>query len=400
MQEMIKKINNNYQVDYWLLAFTPVLDTINGLFLIKKGATGFSLGTIYRLFFLIYLICGIFYYRKNFVKLLPLLYFPIVGFIRGFAGGNLFGCVTYAMKWFFPLALILYYGLRQDDKRTMRDVLGKCLDFWSIYVPVSLIVEYLLGIGSFAYYDAGFKGLYYSTNDLALVLIVLFIYSLHKALNSEQRIIIVICLLNFISIIILSTKSSVIFAIVSVGIMVVTSKSMKKRHLLSIIGISLISIAVLSVIMREQISNFILRYSTMWNNTSNDNLLTHFFSFATSGRTDRIDDFMGAISDGNNFFSNILFGWIYPDNAHVIEMDWHDSLCQYGVIGFLIIIVEYFTLIIKCKVKVQPYVYIVAVCFVYSILAGHVINGAFSGTAFAIVFSILLLDSQSKKESI
>ena len=37
------------------------------------------------------------------------------------------------------------------------------------------------------------------------------------------------------------------------------------------------------------------------------------------------------------------------------------------------------------------------VCLIYSILAGHVISGAFSGTTLALVFSLLLLDTNDIK---
>lgn len=169
MGKKIRFFNTNYQLDYWLLLITPIIDTINGLYIQKYGATGLSIGTIYRLLFMLYVIARICKKKMLFIRFLPLLYFPVIGIIRGASGGGLFGCITYAMKWLLPLILIIYYGLAKNNKQDIKRCLIRCLEFWSAFVPLSLIVEYLLQVGEVSYYDAGFKGLYYSTKDIILI---------------------------------------------------------------------------------------------------------------------------------------------------------------------------------------------------------------------------------------
>lgn len=388
MRIRIKRFYTKYLIDYWLILITPIVDTANGLFLLRYGATGFSIGTVYRLLLLIYVILRLFKNKMLIIQFLPLLYFPLIGLARG--GDNAFGCFTYAMKWLLPVALILYYGMGKRDKTDIKNCLIRSLDFWSIFVPVSLIVEYIFKLGNETYYDAGFKGLYYSTNDIAVVLIVLFIYTLYKTIYIDNKNA-VVCLFSFIAIIILSTKSTVIFALVSLVYFLVVSKKLKIRHLLSIAAIMIVVWWFANT--NQILEKFMLRYSNMWNNTVTDNWISNFLFFATSGRTSRIGIMFDKIHDNGLYMSNLLFGWIQPDNAHVIEMDWHDLICQYGIIGFIICVLEYVLLFIKSNIKSQPYYYIVIVCMIYSILAGHVISGAFAGTVLAMIFALLLLES-------
>ena len=397
MGKKIRFFNTNYQLDYWLLLITPIIDTINGLYIQKYGATGLSIGTIYRLLFMLYVIARICKKKMLFIRFLPLLYFPVIGIIRGASGGGLFGCITYAMKWLLPLILIIYYGLAKNNKQDIKRCLIRCLEFWSAFVPLSLIVEYLLQVGEVSYYDAGFKGLYYSTNDIALVLIVLYIYTLYKTININRKYIIM-CVLNLLAIIILSTKSSLIFAAISVVYMLLKSNKIKFRHMIPAMVLTAIVGIITITLMRSHLEGFWNRYANMWNNINGNNLIARLLVFATSGRTERIQEFFAKISEDGIFATNLLFGWIYPDNAHVIEMDWHDLICQYGVIGFAICFYEYATLLIKCKVNSEPYWYAVIVCFIYSILAGHVISGAFSGTAMALVFALLIIESSELKK--
>lgn len=127
---------------------------------------------------------------------------------------------------------------------------------------------------------------------------------------------------------------------------------------------------------------------------SNDSIINQFFIFATSGRVTRIKNFFSAINNSGNYIINILFGWIIPDNVHVIEMDFHDLICQYGIIGFSVVIAEYVILFKGCKKRVDPFFAMTAICFIYACLAGHAISGAFSGTALSIVVSVFIIESK------
>ena len=71
-----------------------------------------------------------------------MIYFPIVGIIQG-VGENLFGCLTYAVKWMLPLSLILYYGCGVGGLKTIQKI-AKILIIASI---IFLIVAYITYLG-------------------------------------------------------------------------------------------------------------------------------------------------------------------------------------------------------------------------------------------------------------
>lgn len=397
MKLRIKKFNLVYPFDYYLLLITPIVDTINGLFLMNNDPNGISIGTFYRLFLIIYILLNLINSTILIWILIPLVYFLLNGIIRGeLMGSGLMEGLTYSMKWVFPIILIAYYSFYKKNRAEINKYLVRCLNFWCYFVPLSLILEYIFKIGNNSYYDAGFKGLYYSTNDIAMVLIVLFIYSLYRAFELK-RFYVLATIMNFLAIIILSTKSSVFFAILFFIFMVLGYGKIRIKNLVALCILGLSSYFIMSSFFTSSIELFILRYNNMWINSSSisNNWFSNFLFFATSGRTNRISEFFSNINVGN-IILNMLFGWIYPDNIHVIEMDWYDLLCQYGVIGLFILLVTYTYFLVKSKMKAKPYNIIICICFIYSFFAGHVINGAFSGTIFSIIFSLLIINGITK----
>lgn len=387
----LKVFKTKYWIDYYLILLTPIVDTLNGLILRTNGVSdGLSFGSIYRIIILIYVLYGIARRKNNLIMILLAMYFPLIGLIKGANNGKLVGCLTYGAKWLLPIAIIHYYSFIKRDKDEIQRCIYKTLDFWSAFVPISLILEYIFNLGVASYYDSGFKGYYYSTNDLALVLIVLFIYKLYKSFNNKKsKKNIILAFLNFVAIIILSTKSSMIFAVVSVVYMLIKFGKINCKTVLRVIASGMIMFLLIGF-MNDEITKFIMRYQNMWEYSKSSNLVEQFFVFATSGRTSRISGFFNEIYNGN-FVINFLFGWIIPDNVNVIEMDFHDLICQYGFIGLIIMIIEYGYLIIMGIRGESPFLYTIIICFIYAMLAGHVISGAFSGTCFSLIFSLLIL---------
>lgn len=176
----------------------------------------------------------------------------------------------------------------------------------------------------------------------------------------------------------------------------IKNKEFKRQNLLYIVTIVFCGVLVIGLVMKNEIANVMVRYTNMWSYSQKNNLWEHFLMFATSGRTDSIAPFFSQLSNSNMIFIDLLFGWIIPDNAHVIEMDFHDLLCQYGIVGFSSVILVYISFILKCKRRLEPYWFMVIVGLVYAYLAGHVISGALSGTIFAVNFSMLILLNMQK----
>jgi hypothetical protein len=372
----------------FLLLITPVIDTINGFYILHHGATGISIGTFFRLLIIAFSLAGAVKYKKYILIIFTMLYFPLNGILRGVFLGGVVENLTYAMKWVMVVLLIITLEHYSNKKLYFLQTIHNILWFWAIFVPLSLVIEYVFNIGYAAYFDAGFKGLYYSTNDVAFVLIILFIYSFYNLFVGHAWRWGIVAGLNFIAILILGTKSSLIFAVVSV-IVIPVIFGIKRYPVKTITIYVLIVIFAFCVsrLFQRNIAQIFDRYTAMWSVTTvkNTSKLESFFIFATSGRTTRISDELAQISAGNEIL-NVLFGWIIPDNAHVVEMDFHDLLFQYGIVGFVLLLSFYIRRMVKGKFVKSIFTYMLFVGLLYCTLAGHVISGAFSGTMFALVF--------------
>ena len=95
---------------------------------------------------------------------------------------------------------------------------------------------------------------------------------------------------------------------------------------------------------------------------------------------------------------SFLVGWIEPNNATVVEMDWHDLLFQYGLIGFCILVMIYLRMLIKYRNHSEPVFYMLILSLIYTTFAGHTISGAFSGTMFSFVMAQYIINRKGTYE--
>ena len=380
---------------YYLIIITPIIDTLNGLFLIYSNKQETILGSIYRGGLLIFFSYIMLKEKKNIYLFLVLLYYLLSAIIKGIYNGLYMSYISYALKWMFPVILI--YAYKQVFKNNIikgRYYINKIMSVWSIFFPLSLIIEYILGIGKSTYYDAGFKGLYYSTNDIAFALSVVYCYSLCQFVETKKILTLTAASLSALAIVILSTKSCIVIVVLAtIYFLVFYKKGISKIKNIILGGIIILSLCfVVSNIFDSEINNIIIRYSNMWN-MSVDNAsfkIADFFTFATSGRTNRISVFKNK-NDGQNFsVMKLLFGWISPDNATVVEMDFHDLLFQYGIIGECILLFFYIKILTQRDRKQKLYVFLYILGFVYAILGGHVISGALAGTVYALICCMVI----------
>lgn len=374
---------------YILLLITPIIDNINGLFIMNHGATGISIGTFFRILIILYCVAISYKIKKYFITIYLMLYFPLLAFIKGMFGGGMIDNLTYAMKWVMVVLIILALSYKAlQDKDTAIENVNDVIVFWSWIVPGMLILEYVFNIGIKSYWDAGFKGLYYSTNDLAYVLTILFIYSAYQLIYHFKVKWIISISLNGVAILILGTKSSVAFSVFTLLLLflfhVENPIAFIKKFFLAIIVITFLHLVM--KYMGQNINDFVNRYTNMWLDSQNGGgFWDSFMNFATSGRTQRIAMSFSQINNGN-YFVNFLFGWIKPDNANVVEMDFDDLFFQYGMVGFSLLVWFYLSFAHLRSKKAFILKYIMIVSIIYAVLAGHVISGAFSGTMFAMIY--------------
>lgn len=375
---------NSYSILFFLLVITPVMDTINGWYVLGHGETGISIGTFYRLVILVFIFIAFRFSKDDWIWLIIFMYFPISAVIKTLAADASFiSAFTYSLKWVLPIIYILLFArLRGHDRL---NVPKKILDIWKYVIPCLLIVEYIADMGKATYYDAGFKGYFYCANDIGFSLTMMTIYSLYEFMIVKMSVKSSIpILLNFIAIIILSTKSCILFAgITLVYFMVKMFKKEPKR----IIPITTAILCVFMLVlynMHDNLMRMVGRYLNFYQQTtSTDVSLFNIMGFLTSARTYRIpevvEDLIASPSVGK-----IMFGWKFPVFTGAIEMDWLDAFFQYGVIGLVVIVTFYFKIIFAPKFQ-EPYGYMLIIAVICACFSGHVLNGALPCTVFSVV---------------
>lgn len=375
---------DKYTVLFFLFLITPIMDTINGWYVLGHGETGVSIGTFYRLAILFNIFVCFKFNKEDWYIIVISTYFPISSALRAkFDGLAFMSAFTYGLKWMLPIIyILLYYHI---SKRNDLNIPLKVINIWKYLIPIILITEYLVGIGEAAYTDAGFKGYFYCTNDIGFSLTMLSIFSLYYFLVVKMNVRNFIpVLLNMGAIIILSTKSCMIFTMITIIYFLINK--FKKSFVKFIPSLIVIFLAILVLMykMQDSISGIINRYSYFYGQTAGKSMsFENIMGFLTSARTYRISD---AITDlTTNFaFTKLLFGWRKPIFSGAIEMDWLDVLFQHGVIGLVILFFFYIGIIIKRKYK-TPYQYMLIIAMICACFSGHVLNGALPSTVFSII---------------
>lgn len=385
-----------YDFVYFIILITPFIDTINGAYVRSHGETGTSIGTFYRMAILLCILILIRLKDGQFKWIIALSYFPISSLIRArFEGVSTMSAFSYGLKWLFPVIIIS--GLLSIYKNSSKNIPLWLLSVWKYLIPSILIFEYMFNIGDVAYPDAGWRGLFYCNNDIAFSLTVMAIISLYEFIVVKTCIINSIpVVLNALAIMILSTKSCLIFFGLSGMYFVYLKFRDKPIKTFPIIGILVFIIMAVVVFMQDSIEGILSRYIIYYNMAMTTPSFGNFMAFLTSNRTPRIVITVNKLWRDFSI-SGLFFGWIKPTNVSAIEMDWLDALFQHGILGLGLLVVYYGKLLIRrYRNKMMSYtLFIVIVC---SFFSGHVINGALPSTVFAVLVGYVLNENHRLSE--
>lgn len=392
---------------YLLIAFSPFVDTINGYIMMVNHigateATGFSFGAIYRIALMVLILLNIQHTQKRFFWLILFSYFPVSALLRSLLQGGYgaFGAISYGIKWIFPVLILFFL---EDRNRIHPHTTRSLFITWSWLIPSILIVEYLLGIGEAAYFDAGFRGLFFCNNDIGFSLTMLCIFSMYRFFDSLQLKTIFPLVLNLFAIVILSTKSCILFAALSFICFWLHGLDQKPRKILVLTLSGLAALLILSPliwkIIRGPVTAMLSRYYSYYTISVSTlgSSLSGIMNFLTSSRSIRIANAFARIMQ-NNLFINLLFGWLPPINLGAIEMDWLDAFFQHGIIGIFILLLFYGHLFTK-KNYPFPYPYMMLIAMICAFFSGHVINGALPSTVLSAMLA-LALDNRNNTKSI
>ncbi len=371
-----------------LFMVLPVLDSLNGI-LITRGLP--SIGTIYKVGILGLLILfslrdGLFSPGILVCSLLAGAYLALsIGLNVFLLKGDLI-TIDFPIKLLFNvMQFVLLLNCHRAGLLT-----GKGLDTifngstWLMLIVI--LIPYALGLGNTIYSGGiGYKGFFYSNNELSVVLLILFCYSLYRTVmrlniaNLIQLGGITVCVL------LLNTKSGMIAC--ALGLVLFVIEYLRKPGA-KYKGLLLLLIAVAGCVsinfIMDQISSFLERQSYLHDLYGGSILDT-----LVSGRTFFLEEAWADFTSSDHLFLRLLIGNGFCSDS-LVEMDFIDLFFYLGLIGLLAVTAGLFYLFIKCVQNckgdgtiARPFGFLLVVGF--SFLAGHTLFMATSGCYFVLM---------------
>lgn len=383
-----------------LLSVLPVVDSINGI-LITKGLP--SIGTVYKMFVLGMLF--VFTIRKGgiyapliFSCLGIVIYMAISMFINLYVFSGKLINTDFPVKLLFNvLTLVLLVNCFRAgyiDGESIYTILN--VNTWLMIVMI--LVPYVLGLGSTIYSGGiGYKGFFYSNNELSVALIILFYFSLYQlarrisVVNLVQLGAIMVCVL------LLNTKSGMVACLAGGGLFAVEYLLRKDtKFKIPLILAMLLGLYVAKDFIIEQVEGFLTRQNFLYGLYGGSLLDT-----ILSGRTFYLEDAWEYLSTGPGFLFRFLFGNGFC-SEFLVEMDFIDIFFYLGffaVAGLTGLLICIFVASVKNFKKdgtlIRPFGFLVVIGF--SFLAGHVFFMATSGCYFVLLCSLNLLYHPKKR---
>ncbi len=313
------------------------------------------------------------------------------------------------------LKILLFYcvysALTALNRKGLLD--GKQIEavfgFAAIYTPLLYLMTLFLGVGIASYSNgSGFKSVFLSLNSINIAMLVLFIYSLDKVFSSRDRKWGVPAALNLVSLLLLGTKSSLLFALVVIAYYSLFAGENRIKRLF-VIGCACVAVvlAFSSIsFLRDSFTSTLERQAYLFETRS-------LFDYLTSGRAWMLEAAMDIRLSGGNPL-NLLLGsgyytfhhelavasdYLSTNAVRPIEFDWADLLFSYGIIATAVVYGFIASIIHKafCISGEKPF-YLIAlvVLVVFGCFGGHVFFEAISSTYLGMVLAgIKVFDDSS-----
>jgi hypothetical protein len=392
----LKKDNSINYIDntiFILLYLLIPIDLINGYFINIDSHLPIAL--IYKLVLIIFISCQLFHTKH--IKKLPFFYFFYFIFIILYnlllnSFDTIFDTITHFSKFFFIILIYFYFIDKFIYNKSF--YINKIYTFLlvsSIFLFTSLLFG-ILGFGFSTYSDSnvGNKSFFNGGNDLAIAASVLFAYNTYLILyfkyNIKYKYLIIIFL--FLISISISTKVALISSLLSIIYVPTLIKSKPSKI----------------TILRNLIYSLFLFYFTY----------RFYLWFMVSDAYNRIfelyekvgGDFLFIIFSGRQFYVENALEIFFKKPFYVqffglgrgvtVEMDFVDTLLNYGYFGVVIVYSFYFMLLFKSlkfrKDKNKPFpklnIYLNLLLTFISLLSGHLIFSAMAGVYISAVNSL------------
>ncbi len=383
---MTKHSTTTYQnLIIFLLSILPVIDSING-YLTYEGKI--TIGTVYKLFIVIVLFFSLLQSgqisTKKFAKLLAFILFIFISVILNIfmdTKANIKTDCIVKLIFNVLMFIFLYENIRCRIINNL--ALYRIFNYNTVLMIVCIAVPYFLNIGYSSYIgELGFKGFYYSLNELNAVQIILFYFCLYKLLYQTTWKSFLQTVGIFFCVLLTNTKSSMIACVLGLILWFICYF---KRNKNIYVFISIIIVALLlGGFALSQFSAFMQRQEFLYNTYGGDIIAT-----LTSGRIYYLSNAWGNLISGNGSFIQLILGNGFS-TYHLIEMDLLDMFFFLGIIGVIVLLVFVNWLLRRSKINfkkdksaLRKFEFYIILAF--SFFTGHIIFMAMAGSYFVML---------------
>lgn len=412
MNKFIKK-NLSLIISLFILV-SPIIDVLTGI-CINTLNINFTIGIIFRMLFILFVIyTALFIYKKK-QLLIPylmfLLYFIFYAIGISVYSDNFLFNIQGALKvYYFPMIFLSLYHIRNNFKISKMTLFSSLIAYL-----VFIFVPTILGIGYETYEitKAGTLGFFNSANEISGIISILTPIMFIIVFRSKKILPKIALFIIYLAVILMmGTKTPILALFFTIGISVgyLLLKSIREKKYKNFwISICSVIVLLLGIALILPKTNFykniethldFLGLNNVFEVFTDDHLVDHFiFSQRLTFLKDK------AVLYKLAPLYRKIFGIGYTNKGRetkLIEMDYFDIYFSHGLIGFLVffMITLYILYKILEKVNMSNYEYwmlhtSLLLIILLSFFTGHIITAP--SVSFVSVIIILLLSKTQKK---
>ena len=316
-----------------MFSILPIVDSVNG-YLTTEGK--FSIGTLYKMVVLFVLAFLIFLKRDRADKRDLMVSVLVIGFVCASIGINIalgekLISKDFPIKFIFNILTLVTLMQLVKQKIISGTVFYRIFDVGTLLMILCIMVPYILKVGYSIYGgNIGYKGFFYSQNELTAVLLILLYFSLYNLIcNFSIKSILQAGGIS-LSILLTNTKSSMIACALGLVVFVVEYLRRKEsKHKMLLVVLIVVVIVGASGFVGKQIAGFMQRQTSLSNMYGKSIVAT-----ITSGRSYYVADAWAELMQNGHHFLKILIGNGFCSNV-LVEMDFLDMFFFMGLLGVL-----------------------------------------------------------------
>ena len=410
LRNHIKRNCNNYILFFFLLSI--FVDNINGFILQKIGSNSISFGQILRFLF-IFFFCvinllllskdEILYIIKKYYYVCIFFFFPIVYYYQHQSFFGIIDDYLYIFKLIYFFLIVYSIKLYFRKGILKKNTLIKVVKLYIWLAPLSIILPYFLGMGFESYANSGYRGFYFANNEINVVLVFTYIYSIDILLEEFNFNSVINYIINLVALLMIGSKTSLI--IILIMFIIYFWKYRNKMFTNKKIILYIISSITFLAFFKSFIIKIFNRFKYFY-----DMLVTNgdgtILTFLLSNRDKRIAPAIkNNIVENSFFIINIFFGVGHyqqtygKDMNSLMELDFVDTFLWYVIVVAIYILFQYIYIFYKSKDKKDIFVYQLSyiVILMFSLVAGHVWYSPLSATIFSLIACFLLIPNNEEE---